>query len=67
MLNYDWFWKLVAALYFKGKSRPAGNVSSLSYGTEHEGGTVRAGRGLYFFYAEETKIITWEQVFLHTT
>jgi hypothetical protein len=30
-------------LYFKGKSRPAGNVSSLSYGTSHEGGTVRSG------------------------
>jgi len=50
MFNYALFCKLVAPLYFKGKSRPVGNVSSLSYGTEHEGCTVRAGD--YIFYMQ---------------
>jgi hypothetical protein len=51
MLNYALFWKLIAALYFKRKSRPAGNVSSVSYGTKHEwlGGGQRKAWGIIFF------------------
>jgi hypothetical protein len=66
MLNYALFWKLVAALYFKGKSRPAGNVSSLSYGTEHEGDTVRSG-DYTFSMQRKRKSSIGNMFFLYTT
>jgi len=52
-LNYALFWKLVAALYFKGKDTPSWKCKFFKLRTEHEGGMVRAGDYIFLCRGNE--------------